>query len=56
MNEMLIFKEKKYNVDYLFKNIHNKYIRKTIKILFGKKMLTNYIKKYKPDIVHVSSE
>ena len=42
-----------YNVDYLFKNIHNKYLRKTIKILYGKHLLTKYIREYNPDIVHV---
>lgn len=48
-----LIKKYDYNVDYLFENIHNKYIKKGIKLLFGKLMLTNYIRKYKPDIVHV---
>ena len=48
-----IIDEKQYNVDYMFKNIHNKFVRKGIKILFGRKMLMHYFRKYSPDIVHV---
>lgn len=48
-----IIEENGYDVDYLFKNIHNKYIRKIIELIFGKIILTNYIKKYQPNIVHV---
>ena len=48
-----IINEKKYNVDYLFKNLHNRYIRKIVEILLGKILLVKYIKKFKPDIVHV---
>lgn len=40
-------------VDYLFDKLNNRYFRKIIKVLFGRKLLTNYIEKFKPDIVHV---
>ncbi len=48
-----IISQNKYNVDYLFFNDHNKYIRKIKKLFLGKKKLRDYIKNYNPDIVHV---
>lgn len=42
-----------YKVDYLFENFHNTFIRKFFRKIFGKYILYRYLKKNKPDIVHV---
>ncbi len=51
-NDKKIEKEN-YKVDYLFKGINNRFLRKICKIFFGRNKIKNYIKQYNPDIVHV---
>lgn len=48
-----IISSNNYNVDYMFEKLHNRYIRKLIKIIFGNMLLKKYFKNYSPDIVHV---